>query len=81
MIQYKDILDFSEKLRVFNFDSQSSMPTEIFGESSFETAWSGTSERQDTFLEKMVSNITFPLAVPSMENRYNTLFNDPDFDT
>lgn len=53
------------------------MPIEIFGESSFETAWSGNSEHQEAFLEKMVSNRTFPLAVPSMENCYNTLFNDP----
>lgn len=38
-------------------------------------------QSQDTLIEKMVGDITFPLAVPSMENHYNTLFSDPDFET
>ncbi|XP_050887738.1 protein PTST homolog 3, chloroplastic isoform X1 [Lathyrus oleraceus] len=64
-----------------NFDSLSSMPTEISGESPFETTLFGNSEREDTLMAKMVGDITFPLSVPSMENQSNVSFKDPDLDT
>lgn len=57
------------------------MPTEISGESSFETTWSATSEHEDSLMGRMVGDITFPLKVPSMENHSDTSFNDPDLDT
>jgi hypothetical protein len=63
-----------------NFDSQSSMPTEISGESSFETTRYGNSECDDALMGKMVGDITFPLTVPSTENHSNTSYNDPDVD-
>ncbi|XP_058763127.1 protein PTST homolog 3, chloroplastic-like isoform X2 [Vicia villosa] len=64
-----------------NIDSLSSMPTEISGESPFETTLLGNSEREDTSMAKMVGDITFPLSVPSMENHSNTSVKDPDLDT
>ncbi|CAK8571645.1 unnamed protein product [Lathyrus sativus] len=64
-----------------NFDSLSSMPTEISGESPSETTLFGNSEGEDTLMAKMVGDITFPLSVPSMENHSNTSFKDPDLDT
>ncbi|XP_024634044.1 protein PTST homolog 3, chloroplastic isoform X2 [Medicago truncatula] len=63
-----------------NFDSQSSMPTEISGESSFETTQYGNSECDDALLGKMVGDITFPLTVPSTENHSITSYSDPDVD-
>lgn len=64
-----------------NFDSQSSMPTQISGEYSIETMSSGNSECEDTLVGKVVGDITFASAVPSMENHSNTSFNDSDIDT
>ncbi|KAK7345508.1 hypothetical protein VNO77_16112 [Canavalia gladiata] len=64
-----------------NFDNQSSMPTEISGESPFQTMSSGYSEREDSLVGKMVGEISLPLAVPSEENHSDTSFNDSDLDT
>ncbi|CAI8602488.1 unnamed protein product [Vicia faba] len=57
-----------------------SMPTEISGESPFETTLFVNSEREGTLMAKMVGDITYPLTVPSMENHSNTSFKDPDLD-
>ncbi|XP_045829376.1 protein PTST homolog 3, chloroplastic isoform X2 [Trifolium pratense] len=62
-------------------DFSSSMPTEISGESPFESTLSGNSEREDTLMAKVVGDITFPMEVPSMENHSITSFNDPDLET
>lgn len=63
-----------------NFDNQSSTPTEISGESSFETKSFGNLECEDS-VGKLVGEITLPMAVPSMENHSSTSFNDSDLNT
>lgn len=64
-----------------NFDSQSSMPTQISGESSFETVSPGISEHEDTSVGQPVGDMTIPSGIPSMENHLDTSLNDSDLDT
>ncbi|XP_057434385.1 protein PTST homolog 3, chloroplastic isoform X2 [Lotus japonicus] len=61
--------------------SQSSMPTEISGETSSVTTSSGNSECEDRLVGKTAGHITLPSTVPSMENHSNTSFTDSDIDT
>lgn len=60
-----------------NFGSQSSiMPTEISGESPFETVAPGNSECEDSVVGKTVGELTLSLS----DNHSSTLFNDSDID-
>ncbi|KAK7267750.1 hypothetical protein RIF29_20429 [Crotalaria pallida] len=69
--------DFSTTSEILypNFDNQNSIPTEISGESSFETKASGNLE-----CEGSVGELVGEVVVPSVENHSNTSFNDSDLD-
>ncbi|KAF1877903.1 hypothetical protein Lal_00038213 [Lupinus albus] len=75
-----DDYNSSREIHYPNFDNPSFIPTEISGESSFETKSCGNFECEDT-MGKLVKEIALPLTVSSVENHSNTSFNDSDLDT